>query len=216
MPEVVPDTATLLRFVVTTVLLELTPGPNMAFLITLAAVQGRAAGLAMVAGVALGLSLIGLAAALGLATLAASQPVLMQALTLAGVAYLAWLAFEAWRDADAVEETGAGDSASRPASAWFGRGLVVNLLNPKAAVFYLTVLPAAIGTQAGTSDHDLGPVLVLTAIAVLIATAVHLAIVLLASSLHDAMADRRRLVIARRGMALALAGVAVWFGVTAL
>lgn len=209
-----PDTATLIRFAITAFLLELTPGPNMAFLITLAAVQGRAAGLAMVAGIALGLALVGLAAAFGLAAIAAAEPLVMQGLTLAGVAYLVWLAWEAWRDADAADEDGA--EAQRPATAWFGRGLIVNLLNPKAAVFYLTVLPAAIGPQAGADARSLGPVLLLTALAVAIATAVHLAIALLAGTIHGLMADRARLALARRGMALAVLAVAVWFGVTAL
>lgn len=209
-----PDTATLIRFAITAFLLELTPGPNMAFLITLAAVQGRAAGLAMVAGIALGLALVGLASAFGLAAIAAAEPLVMQGLTLAGVAYLVWLAWEAWRDADAADEDGAG--AQRPAGAWFGRGLIVNLLNPKAAVFYLTVLPAAIGPQASADARSLGPVLLLTALAVAIATAVHLAIALLAGTIHGLMADRARLALARRGMALAVLAVAVWFGVTAL
>lgn len=213
-----PDTATLIRFVVTTFLLELTPGPNMAFLITLAAVRGRAAGLAMVAGIALGLGLIGLAAAFGLAAVAASQPILMQALTLAGVAYLIWLAWEAWRDADAHGDANGNEGAEavRPASAWFGRGLIVNLLNPKAAVFYLTVLPATLGPQTGDASPNLGPVLILTAVAVAIATGVHLAIVLLAGTVHGLMANRARLARARRGMALAVLAVAVWFGLTAL
>ena len=209
-----PDSDTLIRFIITTFLLELTPGPNMAFLITLAAVQGRAAGLSMVAGIALGLGLIGLAAAFGLATIAAREPLLMQGLTLAGVAYLVWLAWEAWRDADAGDEAGA--QALRPPGVWFGRGLIVNLLNPKAAVFYLTVLPAAIGPQASADARSLGPVLLLTAVAVAIATGVHLALALLAGTIHGLMADRARLALARRGMALAVLAVAVWFGVTAL
>ena len=88
---------TLLTFAVTCLLLELTPGPNKAYLALLSAGKGRRAGFAATLGVALGLLVVGLAAALGLTALIASSRTLYEALRWGGVLYLLWLAYEGWR-----------------------------------------------------------------------------------------------------------------------
>ena len=94
-----PDrlSATLLAFALTCVIIEITPGPNMAYLAALSLSRGWRVGLAAVAGVALGLAVYGVAAALGVAAiieqLDASS---MRACAGRGVAYLLWLAWEAW------------------------------------------------------------------------------------------------------------------------
>lgn len=208
--SVMPDPDTLARFVLATVLLELTPGPNMAFLATLAALRGPKAGAAMVAGIAAGLALVGLAAATGLAALVERWPGALAVLTWGGVAYLVWMAVEAWREASAGPSA-AGIIEAGPAD-WFVRGVVINLLNPKAALFYVAVLPGF----AHASAEPLWSVLVLTAVAVAIATAVHAGIVLLAGSLQPVLAAGDRTRTARRVMAVLLLGVAVWFAVSAL
>ena len=77
--------AAIAGFALTSMLIELTPGPNMAYLAVVSATQGRRPGFAAVAGVALGLSIVGLAAALGLAALIGASPVLYQALRWGGV-----------------------------------------------------------------------------------------------------------------------------------
>ena len=96
------DPADITAFALTSFLVELTPGPNMAYLALVAATEGRRPGYAAVAGVALGLAIVGLLAALGLATLIAASPLAYQALRWAGVAYLMWLAWEGWRGAERV------------------------------------------------------------------------------------------------------------------
>ena len=65
------DAQTLAGFALTSLIVELTPGPNMAYLALIAATEGRRPGFAAVAGVALGLGVLGLAAGFGLATLIA-------------------------------------------------------------------------------------------------------------------------------------------------
>ena len=86
---------TLLAFILTCLVIELTPGPNMAYLALLSASIGRRAGFAATLGVALGLLIVGLAAALGLAAVIANSRLLYEALRWAGVLYLFWLAWEA-------------------------------------------------------------------------------------------------------------------------
>lgn len=117
---------TLLAFILTCLVIELTPGPNMAYLAVLGVSIGRRAGFAATLGIALGLLIVGLAAALGLAVVIANSRLLYEALRWAGALYLFWLAWEAWRREDTLPDTAAaGDSK------YFLRGLVTNLLNPR-------------------------------------------------------------------------------------
>lgn len=196
----------LLAFVVTCVIVEITPGPNMAYLAALSLSRGAAVGLAAVAGVALGLSVYGLAAALGVAAIIENSTFPYEALRWAGVIYLLWLAWEAWSTADdiAPEESRLEHHALAPA---FRRGLITNLLNPKAAVFYVAMLPEFVSVPAG---HVTAQTLKLSAIYVAIATAIHAFIVLSASRVRHYVTDRTRLLRIRRALALALVGVAVW------
>ncbi|MCB2134915.1 MAG: LysE family translocator [Rhodobacteraceae bacterium] len=191
-------------FVLTSAVIEMTPGPNMAYLAVVAAAEGRRPGYAAVAGVALGLAVVGLAAALGLAAIVSASPVLYQTLRWGGVTYLLWLAWEGWRGAEeAVEHAPLGSSLGR----YFRRGLITNLLNPKAAVFYVAVLPEFVDPA--------GPVMTATValslIYVSVATAIHAAIVTLAGFARQFLEDPYRSMIARRALSLALAGIAVWF-----
>jgi threonine/homoserine/homoserine lactone efflux protein len=196
------DTATLAAFALTSLLIELTPGPNMAYLALIAATEGRKPGYAAVAGVALGLAVVGLAAALGLTALITASPLAYQLLRWAGVGYLLWLAWQGWRGAtDGVEHAEAGSSLGL----YFRRGLITNLLNPKAAVFYVAVLPGFLVGAAGVAD-----VITLSAIYVGVATIVHAAIVTAAGAARDWLDNSALERVFRRGLALALVGVAVW------
>jgi threonine/homoserine/homoserine lactone efflux protein len=190
----------MLAFALTSLLIELTPGPNMAYLAAVALSQGRRSALMAVAGVALGLALSGTAAAFGLAALATASPVVLQGLRWAGIAYLLWLAFDTWREQK-------GEGADELAS--FRRGLITNLLNPKAFAFYLSVMPGFLPEGGG-----IGLVLLHVAIYVAIATLVHSAIVIAADALRPFLerAGPRRLI--RRILAAGLVGVAIWFALS--
>ena len=189
-------------FALTSVLIELTPGPNMAYLAVIAATEGRRAGYAAVAGVALGLSVMGLTAALGLAVVIQNQPLVYQALRWGGVAYLLWLAWDGWRDAgEATEHAPLGSTLAM----YFRRGLVTNLLNPKAAIFYVTVLPEFLSGPGGVA----GP-LILSAIYVTVATVIHAVIVTAAGTAQTWLKHPARTLVVRRILAVALVGVAVW------
>lgn len=200
---------TLAAFVVTSALIEVTPGPNMLYLAVVAATDGRKPGYAAVVGVALGLGLVGLAAALGLATAINASPWLYGALRWGGVAYLLWLAWDGWRDAgEAVDHAALGSSLGR----YFGRGLITNLLNPKAAVFYVAVLPGFVTPGFVTAGGQvLAQTLILSATYVAVATLIHAAIVTAAGAAQSLLENARLSRIVRRALAIALAGVAFWF-----
>ncbi len=196
------DTATIAAFAGTSLLIELTPGPNMAYLAMIAATEGRKPGFAAVAGVALGLAIFGVAAAVGLAALIAGSSMIYQVLRWCGVAYLLWLAWGTWRGDEAAEDA---DASGASMGTYFRRGLVTNLLNPKAAVFYVTVLPGFLSADAGISDT-----LALSAVYVGVATLVHAGLVAAAGTAQSWLGDQHRVVVVRRGMALGLVAVAMW------
>jgi threonine/homoserine/homoserine lactone efflux protein len=196
---------TLLAFVLTCLVIELTPGPNMAYLAVLSASAGRRAGFAATLGIALGLLIVGLGAALGLAAVIASSRFAYEALRWAGVLYLFWLAWEGWRGPE--EETSPGKATVAPEdSEYFWRGLVINLLNPKAGIFYVAIFP--------TFVDELRPLIaqtvIFSAIYVAVATAVHSAIVLLADAARPWLEDRQRSGIIRRLLSLLLVAIAIW------
>lgn len=197
----------LAAFVLTSFVIEMTPGPNMAYLAALSLSQGVRAGLAAVIGVALGLSVYGVAAALGLSAIIDNSPLLYEVLRWGGVAYLLWLAWEAWANELETSPENLNDLNDRPWIA-FRRGLVTNLLNPKAAVFYVAILPDFV--QIGKSSVAT-QTLMLSAIYVGVATTIHLVIVFLAGRLQSviATADKRKTI--RRVLALLLAAIAIWF-----
>ncbi len=197
-----PDLPGLLGFAFTSLVVELTPGPNMGYLALIAATEGRRAGFAAVAGVACGLAALGVAAGLGLSAVISESAAAYQGIRWAGVIFLIWLAWDAWRGGR--EENGfAGQGASL--ERYFRRGLITNLLNPKAALFFIAVLPGFLTPGAGPAD-----VAVLSAIYVAVATAVHAGLVAAAGAAQGWLADEARAAMVRRGMALALLGVAAW------
>ncbi|UVO52956.1 LysE family translocator [Sphingomonas sp. SUN039] len=191
-------------FALAVLLIELTPGPNMAWLAGLAATEGWRRGLAAVVGVALGLSTNGVLAALGLAALLQAAPQLWIWLRLAGAAMMVWLAIEAWRGAEKAARVAGPDT-----SAWraFATGALINLLNPKAYIFFIVVAPQFMGGAQLT----LSSALLLCLVSVTIATVIHLAIVFAGSRAHSWLNDPRRTATVRRGFALVMLGVAASF-----
>jgi threonine/homoserine/homoserine lactone efflux protein len=192
-------------FLIAAVLIEITPGPNMAYLVTLAVTRGRAAGLATVAGITLGLAVYMVAAVFGLTGVFLLYRPAYDALRLAGVAYLLWLAVDAWRGADGGE---ADDDAELSCRQLAMRGFLINILNPKAAVFYIALLPSFIQAEhAGPRTQAL----LLGSVHIAISIAVHLSLVLLAVRLGGFVASGTGgFVLMRRIFAVLLAGVAVW------
>ena len=133
------DPSVLPAFLLAMVLIELTPGPNMGYLALVSTVRGRLAGLLTIVGVTVGLGLYLMLALYGLTKTPLASAGALTALKWAGVGYMLWLAIEALLPERSVQ--------SRPLRLPFAagrlmlRGLVANLLNPKAALFYMVMLP---------------------------------------------------------------------------
>lgn len=143
-----PSAPHLIAFALVALGMALTPGPNMIYLISRSISQGPRAGLISLGGVAVGFLFYMLCAALGITALLMAVPLAYDVLKFAGAAYLLWMAWQAVRPGGRspfqVREL-APDSPRR----LFLMGLMTNLLNPKAAVLYLSLLPQFIDPVRG-------------------------------------------------------------------
>jgi threonine/homoserine/homoserine lactone efflux protein len=189
-------------FLLASILIELTPGPNMTWLAVLGAARGRKIAFGAVAGICLGLAMAGVVAGVGLTALLTQWPVLFQALRWIGTLYLFYLAWEAWTNADAREKL--TDSGVTKA---FQQGLISNILNPKAYLFYAAVLPQFVSGEMPVVTE----VFMLTAIYVAVATTIHAAIAVLSGSLADFLKTSPKAVTIRKSLAVLIAIAAVWF-----
>jgi threonine/homoserine/homoserine lactone efflux protein len=200
-----PSTPSLAVFVLTALTIEITPGPNMGYLAVLSLSRGWRIGVAAVIGVALGHAVYGVAAALGVAAAIDNSKLLYEILRWTGVAYMLWLAYETWSSETETLPDVTTDHAAHVGLA-FRRRLITNLLNPKAAIFFVAVVPTFVRPDGSVVVQTL----LLSAIFVAVATAVHAAIVLLASRVqHFASPPARRRSV-RRALALVLVGIAGW------
>jgi len=197
----------LTAFVLTSLIIEMTPGPNMAYLAVLGASRGRLAGFSAVLGVALGLALLGIAVGLGAGSLILNNRIAYETLRWAGAIYLCWLAFSNWKEARQPVETA---STSPSLLVEFRRGLVTNLLNPKAVLFFIVVVPEFVSGPSAS----LRELAVLVSIYVAVATIVHGLIVLLAGTLQVFLAAPQRREMAGNAFAVMLFLVAVWLFVS--
>ncbi|WP_021026092.1 LysE family translocator [Comamonas sp. B-9] len=184
----------------------LTPGPNMIYLISRSICQGRVAGLISLGGVALGFVFYMLCAALGITALVMAIPYAYDALRIGGALYLLYLAWQA------VKPGGRSPFALRqlPQDSprkLFAMGFLTNLLNPKIAVMYLSLLPQFI-TPAQGSVFSQSMVLGFTQI--VISISVNAAIAMLAGSIAVFLASRPSWVQLQRWlMGTVLAGLAL-------
>jgi len=145
----VPSPSTLATFALIAFGLVLTPGPNMIYMISRAITQGRVAGLISLGGVTLGFIFYMMCAAFGITALLFAVPYAYDALRFAGAGYLLWLAWQSLRPGGQSPFKVQALPADGPRRL-FAMGLLTNLLNPKIAMFYLSLLPQFIDPAQGS------------------------------------------------------------------
>lgn len=142
-----------LTFFGAAVLLALAPGPDIIFVITQSASSGRRTGFAVLSGLLTGVLGHTLAVALGLAALLAASAAALTVLKGLGAAYLLYLAWGAWNaktlGEDAAGDAGANGAARQPWLRLMGRGVLMNLSNPKVLLFFLAFLPQFVRPAQG-------------------------------------------------------------------
>ncbi|MXP44163.1 LysE family translocator [Allopontixanthobacter sediminis] len=193
-----------LGFALAVLLIEITPGPNMAWLVSLTLADGRRAGIAAVAGVALGLSINAAFSSAGLNALLTHVPAIASWAGIAAGAMMFWLAWRGWLESG---ESSPIAVAHRRPRRDFAAGVGINLLNAKAALFFISVVPEfTSGPQAG-----LGEILVLGMTSVVIATLIHLALVFGAERLRGFVTSPAANAGFRRSLSVIMALVGCWF-----
>jgi threonine/homoserine/homoserine lactone efflux protein len=200
----------LLLFAAAVLLLALTPGPVWIYLISRTLTQGRRAGYFSLIGVMAGVFVHLLAAALGLSALLLAVPAAFDLIKLAGAAYLLWLAWTTLR--------GTGFSFTPqplepvPDRVLFRQSMLASVVNPKVAVFYLSLFPQFV-------DPASGPVLlqslVLGVVHISVSTLVDGALVTVAGALSVWIARRPGwLRLQRWALGSAFGALAVWLAAT--
>lgn len=143
-----PELVNLSLFVTASLALLLTPGPAVLYIVTRSVDQGRKAGLVSVLGIEVGTLFHIAAAALGLSALLASSALLFDAVKYLGAAYLIYLGV---RKLLSKDETAQVEVArQRNLRQIFQQGVIVNVLNPKTALFFLAFLPQFVDPDRGS------------------------------------------------------------------
>lgn len=139
-----------LTFLIAAVLLNLSPGPDMAFMIGHTIKSGRKAGLTAMLGIWSGaLCHVGFAV-LGLSAILATSALAFGLVKYAGAAYLVWLGVQAWRSKGENLNFDAVEGKHQRLSKIFWQGVLIDLLNPKVAIFFLAFLPQFVEAGAGS------------------------------------------------------------------
>lgn len=162
MTDLLPNSPLLAAFLVASVVLAVTPGPGVVYIVTRSLLQGRRSGMASVAGVAIGNLGNAFAASLGLAALFAASSVAFSIVKYLGAAYLIYLGIQTIRR---HAETNIPTVTEVPLRTVFRDGLIVALFNPKTAIFFAAFLPQFIATGQSflAQSAILGTVFVLIA-----------------------------------------------------
>ena len=201
-----PDPISLLAFAAIALGMVLTPGPNMVYLVSRSICQGRTAGLISLGGVALGFVVYMVCAALGITALLLAVPYAYDAIRLAGALYLLWLAWAAVRPGGRSPFQ-VRDLPQDGPGKLFLMGLLTNLLNPKIAVMYLSLLPQFIDPGRG---NVLTQALVLGSVQIMISVAVNASIAITAARIATFITRRPTFALVQRWvMGTVLAGLAV-------
>lgn len=201
-----PETASLIAFAFIALGMVLTPGPNMVYLISRSICQGRAAGLISLGGVALGFVFYMMCAALGITAIVMAVPFAYDALRFAGALYLLYLAWQAVKPGGRSPFQVNVLPKDSPRKL-FMMGFLTNLLNPKIAVMYLSLLPQFINPEHGSV---LTESLVLGFVQIVISVSVNAMIAVTAGTIAVFLASRPTwLVVQRWLMGTVLAGLAL-------
>ncbi len=179
----IPDIAIILQFALASVLLTLTPGPDMTLFIGRALSDGRAAGFACFMGASTGILVHTILVAVGLSALIVAAPVAFTTLKIIGAGYLVWLAYQALRYGSAFKP-GIGVRSDKTLFKHWATGLGINLLNPKIIIFFMTFLPQFV--SAG-DPHATGRLIFLGAMFVVIAIPLTIPMILAADGFADAL-----------------------------
>lgn len=187
-----PELSTILAFGAATIALLFIPGPAVIYILNRSISDGRNVGLAAVGGLEIGDAIQALFAALGLSAVLATSASLFNVVKWAGVAYLLYVGT---RTLMTVPSELGQDNAHVSRRQAFRQGILVNALNPKTALFFLSISPQFVNPNA---EHATAQSLVLGAEFVVLATLFNGSLTLVASALRDLLLKGSALPFIRR------------------
>jgi threonine/homoserine/homoserine lactone efflux protein len=194
-------------FALAALIMVLTPGPNMIYLVSRSLCQGRKAGVTSLFGVAAGFLVHMFAAAIGITAVFMAIPLAYELLKWAGAAYLLWLAWQAIKPGSKSSPFEPRALAADSPLKLFVMGFLTNALNPKIAVFYLSVFPQFISPENGSV---FGQSIELGLVQIAVSFGVNLTLILSAARLAAWFARNPLwLVVQRWVMSFVLAALAV-------
>lgn len=173
-----PGTATLLAFVAASLVLLITPGPGVMYVVTRSVSQGRRAGLVSVLGLSTGALLHVFAAVAGLSFLVARSATAFTVLKLAGAVYLVFLGIRSLRSRQPARLTDIRPDSLRRV---FADGVIVSVLNPKIALFFLAFLPQFVRPDGAPASVQL-----------LVLGGIYVALAIVTDGLYALLASRAR------------------------
>ncbi len=169
------DLNTLLIFIPFMILAAASPGPDVLYIVSRSLGRNRWTGVVAAAGIATGLAVLSVSVAFGMGQVFSHVPMAYDIMKIVGAVYLLYLAYKILRSSDSPQ-----DISEKPEAAWrdvYLQGLFTNLLNPKAIIFFMAVLPQFSDPTRG----DLTPQLAsIAALATVLGFLTHSAVGLLA------------------------------------
>ncbi|CAD7043126.1 LysE family translocator [Pseudorhizobium endolithicum] len=198
--DFLPSLPTLLAFTAASLLLAVTPGPDMTLSISRALAQGRGPALFVVVGTSTGILIHTLLVAFGISALITASPTAFFILKTGGAGYLLWLAIQALRSGSNLSAEKV-EGVKGSALVNISTGLWVNLLNPKVIIFFMTFLPQFVTA----SDPDVTQKLIFLGVFfILVGSPVNVIVILLADKLADWLQANPKVL---RGIDYTFAGV---------
>lgn len=196
-------TTTFLAFFTAALLLAITPGPGIMYVLTRSMAGGRREGILSSIGTLIGGFVHVVAAGLGLSAVLATSAIAYQAVRWAGAGYLIYLGIRMIRNAGQAESIDTGSTAGNP----FRQGVVTEVLNPKTALFFLSFIPQFVDAKAGGVFAQF---LILGTISVILNSSVDVLVAVFAGPLGERLLKSRR---ARRNQRRATGAAMIGLGV---
>ncbi|MEN8114016.1 MAG: LysE family translocator [Actinomycetota bacterium] len=182
-----PEATTLIAFAGTAMILFILPGPAVVYIVTRSLSQGRTAGLVSVAGIHVGSAVHIVAAAIGLSALIAASATAFTAIRWLGAAYLIYLGLRTLLSGgESFTSEVAEPSSYRRV---FAQGIIVNVLNPKVALFFLAFVPQFVDPALGSTTLQVAVLGVVFVIAGVISDGIY---AFAAGSIGDRLMTRPR------------------------
>ena len=150
-----PSTEVLIAFTAAALLMNISPGPSNLYVMARAIAQGAKGGMVAAMGLAVGSMVHVVAAVLGLSAIFNHSPTLYTLIKLAGAAYLIYLGISYWKSKTAGASKNIQPAREKPLSSVFRESIIVEVTNPKTALFFIALLPQFVAAESGPVSQQL-------------------------------------------------------------